>query len=63
MQISEKLNTFCEYFYCTFGHYITFETFPETIELHGLSISEVIESEIPSYLRASNILFLKTLPE
>ena len=46
-----------------FVMYIKFATFSKKIQLHSLSISEIIYSKRHGYLNASNVLFLKTRPE
>ena len=45
-------NRFLVLSYCIFGIHIKFATFSKKLELHSLSISEIIDSERCDYLNA-----------
>ena len=52
MQLSDKVNTFCQFFKVFLGSTLNFEHFETKNEPHSSSISEIIDSKRRAYLNA-----------
>ena len=61
MQLSEKLKSFSECFYCIFGIYIKFWIFRKKKEVHNPSIFEVIDSQRHVYLNAWKVFIFENI--
>ena len=63
MQISRKLKTFSGFFIAFLKSTLNFEYFGKKDQSQSLSITEIINFEISSYLNVQKAMFHATLPQ
>ena len=61
MQLSQKLQRFCQFFIGFRKSKSTSEYFQQKNESHSLSITEITDSESGGYLNVQNVVFHRTL--